>query len=722
MPSNKSTKSKPKSVPSFTYIERVDIKRVFELLYSDYDIPVGSYDTLMKHISGQGFPVNYQPKEHLTEGRYYGNSGSLMYLDKRIRNYICQDSFIDLDIKNCFPEILRTYCVKYKVNHPFLNDYCENRDQWIEKIPNAKDQVRITILGSKKSSLPQDAYDDIQRCCKEVIERASDELPIKDDDAEIPNDLPTNAHSWAIDMFNLLSCYESQEVRKVMDILGDQVNAYVYDGVIAKASAKRMLGAINEAIYPLEMVIKPWKPIKVNIVHNKDSFDWNDGVYTRNLINMNNSYFLSEGHMDKALLPMFLRTVRLVNSEKILKKSNIEYTQNKVDKDFTSKWIVRTSTDPKVAPKTFNSLCQRYLQLLTVTGVNPFKSTHDGEFSLWRGYGYKPVDEVDMALIEPVLYHIREILCNGDDELYKHHLSWLKHLLTKAGVPSEVFYIFAGWGGTGKTTFGEFMESVLGEWNVCKLSGTSKLTRSFNAHLQGKVLVWLEELKSANERDWMADINTIKDLIDGKKIEIEKKGIDVYTTQNCINIIGFSNNLHCMPPVDGMSRRLVLQETSIKVKEDFEYFKELRDSIMDVNVVNHFGTYISKIFEPVNLRKLPTTVLGEDSKFRWMCPIKKMLLFHYVEHGAGYYNSSDFKATADYYGCFTGRERTINRLGDDIKRYLGPMDRSKRKYQLEFNKTFKLTDAEIEKAKEQIHQIKIDKGDIYFADDDEIIE
>ncbi len=702
------TKRSPK-LPQFLIKERVDVNRVRELLYSDFDIPPESYPTLIQHLNGSGYPVTYTAKANLKTGRCYGNEFALKYLRSDIRAHILQDSFVDLDIVNCFPEILNVLCITYKIKSPYLKDYCENRDEWLKKDPTFKSQIRKVIMGQKISKLPQEIHNELQASSLAVVQR-SDTVFDSDSEDDEPN---PNSHQWAKDIFKILSSFECEHImkaKKVLEKLDCKINAYAYDGLIVQKGGEKHLGAVNEAIYPLRMAVKPWKTIKFKPVHSLEYFDWKDDTYTCELVTVNGSTFESIGHMDKEVLPILLRTVRLINSEKVLKKSETSYTQSKSDKDFTSKWQVNPSVNCK-KPFTFNLLCSRYLQLITVTGINHFRSTKRGELSLWRGYGFKLVDEVDHDLIHPILNHIKAILCNNNAELYQHHLSWIRHLITKPGTPSEVLYIFAGWGGTGKSTYGEFMEKVLGDWNICKLSGTSKLTRNFNNHLEGKLLVWLEELKSAKENDWIADINTIKDLVDAKTIEIEKKGIDLYHTQNCINLIGFSNNIYCMPPVDGMSRRLVVNETSADVKEDFQYFKDLKESTENPDVVDHFASYIINETKQHNIRDLPQTELGEDAKYRWMDTIKKMLLLTYVKHGEGYYDSNKLKEIGDHYGAFNGKEKNITRLGDEIKRFLGIMERTRRKYHLRITKIFNPTEVEIEKTKELIETIDTENGD-----------
>jgi len=257
---------------------------------------------------------------------------------------------------------------------------------------------------------------------------------------------------------------------------------------------------------------------------------------------------------------------------------------------------------------------------------------------------------------------------------------------------SDIAYIFSGLGGTGKSTVGRIMKRVLGEHNIYKISGLEQLTRGFNAHLEGKMLIWIEELKSAKDSDWVVSINHCKDLIDGDTINIERKGIDCYQVENTINVVGFSNHKYPLPMVEGITRRFHVEETNPAPVGGAKFFDELYREAECDEFINAIGTHLERL-PLVNLRILPTSELKDKAEFRWVSELEKCLLILWIEGGkqSKYINTNNIKDVADRYRFRKITEHATGRLGDDIRSLLGSQHPTKRKYELKSSATFKIT-------------------------------
>jgi hypothetical protein len=179
-------------------------------------------------------------------------------------------------------------------------------------------------------------------------------------------------------------------------------------------------------------------------------------------------------------------------------------------------------------------------------------------------------------MIEPVRHHVKMVWCNNIDANFKWMENWFAFIMQNYPKKTNAIVQITGDEGTGKSCVFEWLcRKVFGELCIV-LSGCEKLTRSFNAHLIGKVIVCLEEICGDKQ-----DAQRIKHIATSATIDIERKGIDVESDVNAINIICFSNSDNPMPPVVGINRRLVHFKSNPIYVRDTAYFKRLLKFLND---------------------------------------------------------------------------------------------------------------------------------------------
>lgn len=104
-------------------------------------------------------PVKYFYSSKLQDtGRLFADSGlSLQSFSKRIRHFLAKDRYIDIDIANCHPTLLRRYCELNDIETHYLDIYCEQRDEILNEIgdfhgldrdASKKLVLRLCYLGS----------------------------------------------------------------------------------------------------------------------------------------------------------------------------------------------------------------------------------------------------------------------------------------------------------------------------------------------------------------------------------------------------------------------------------------------------------------------------------------------------------------------------------------------------------------------------------------------
>ncbi len=655
---------------NFTLKESVDHHRVWEILLSDFDIPHECYPYLIKQLSDE-VNVCYESKPECPEGRYYAMGHSLQYLCKEIRGFICQDNYIDIDIKNCFPSILNQLAIRYKFQNTHLNNYCVNRNKILKANPHYKDEIRGVICGMEKSKLPQDFHEELVGLCENIMLKLG---------------LDGEEDTIKTVMWKILQKEERMITNKIKKILEDnrvKISAYCSDGFIVHKSGEKLLDKINKEISPYEVVIKPWDIPKVNSKYKRNTFNWESNINFSEIQKLQNSTFVSEGQVHKKILPLCLETLRLMGSTKngwLVKIANNEYA---VIQPFN---ITFTVAGNEVQ---ISAYLQQYVGFLSFSHMTPSNTPKPYQFSTFRGLAFKILDKPQNELeeiIKPFTNHVKEVLCNGDMGCYEHFIRMLAHYVQYPFKPTQVGYVFCGKGGIGKSTIMRLLIRIFGKWNVLQVKGVDILTKKFNVELEGKMLVCCEELRSATESDWRADVDAIKNIIDAETLQIERKGIDCHTSENVINVIAFSNNQYALPMSDGgMERRFVVTDTDPKYANDKKYFDDLYGLFDNERFINAIGTYLSRL-EVGNVRvPLPMTELKQKSIFKWRPHIEKTLLIAYVLNKTRL-TTSEIKDLARDYGLKI--DKNGGRLGDDIKRLVGARNDSDRRYTIAPNKQF----------------------------------
>jgi hypothetical protein len=90
-------------------------------------------------------PVTYIQKQGV--GRFFAVQGlSLQSITRQIRQTIARDTYIDIDMVNCHPNILKFICQQLDIEHPILSKYCDNRDQFFKDNNVTKAVGKVAML------------------------------------------------------------------------------------------------------------------------------------------------------------------------------------------------------------------------------------------------------------------------------------------------------------------------------------------------------------------------------------------------------------------------------------------------------------------------------------------------------------------------------------------------------------------------------------------------
>ena len=245
------------------------------------------------------------------------------------------------------------------------------------------------------------------------------------------------------------------------------------------------------------------------------------------------------------------------------------------------------------------------------------------ERNTWGGYQAQEVAEVDSELIAPVLWHIKHVLCAGDEKLNAWFLEWMATPLRAPFQKTGVMVILKGGQGTGKSVFGSFIANfIYGRDLSFETSGIDAIAGKFNSSRAGAQFGVCNELSTieGTKEAWSSAFDMMKNAITDDFVQVEKKGIDRMMVENHLNLFGTTNNDRCAK-IEHDDRRYACLEVSGCKQNNSEYFDVLYPMLKDQVVADHFYTHLVRMPKTVNVRKIPKTELKE--KWRYVPTIEK---------------------------------------------------------------------------------------------------
>lgn len=166
--------------------------------------------------------------------------------------------------------------------------------------------------------------------------------------------------------------------------------------------------------------------------------------------------------------------------------------------------------------------------------------------------------------VTPFLDHVARLFPVERDR--RILLTYMASLVQNPGVKFQWAPVIVGVQGNGKTLLISVIVHCLGE-QYCYLPNTAKMTRNginFNGWIQGKLFLGMEEVYSANRRDFLEEFKT---YVTNLRLPIEGKGQDEYMGDNRANMIFLTNHEDGIP-FDPDERRYAAMFTAQREKED----------------------------------------------------------------------------------------------------------------------------------------------------------
>ena len=290
----------------------------------------------------------------------------------------------------------------------------------------------------------------------------------------------------------------------------------------------------------------------------------------------------------------------------------------------------------------FINIMPKYEHLYWNQGVC-FYSKFDYDLSLFTGFTFPERNDVNINKICLFLSHIKNIIANGDDNLYKYILSWIAFIVQNPGKKTNTCLIILGEEGTGKTMFTTVICKLFGNYSLPNIASIDDVVGQFNAVIENKMLVVLNEVNATENTTNKRSIhNKLKTLITDSFTIINRKGIDQYEADNVSNFIICSNEFNPILLSEN-DRRYVVMEVNNSVRGNTTYFSNIFASFDEefyINLYNYFRLY--------NIRNFDFTKIPMTDKRRSMMNMGLDSLTFYMKQNLEKYKNPRFTATQAY--------------------------------------------------------------------------
>lgn len=148
-----------------------------------------------------------------------------------------------------------------------------------------------------------------------------------------------------------------------------------------------------------------------------------------------------------------------------------------------------------------------------------------------------------LSICNPLLKHLKDVIANGNEEHYKYMLEWFFYPIREL-LRTNLMLVIYGFQGVGKTLIFNFLRDyVYGEDLLAQPSGLHSITEHFNAILNNKMIICVDETQAQGEdhKDALKRNEEMKALITGDKYQLTKKFTDSGMVNNNISFACTTN-------------------------------------------------------------------------------------------------------------------------------------------------------------------------------------
>lgn len=556
-------------ITTFTLIERVDTKKVKELLgldLSQFDADEGySHNALKSFLSGVERGKNrvtYNLKSY-GYGRMYTENASYVTLPGEIRNYLAKDFYSDVDIRNCHPSILHQDMISFykdgliETRSEFIEDYVLRRNETMSRFNfNKTDFIKCMYTESKNYSNENTFLKEVNKYINDVI------LPVYITKYN-------SIYQESVDSYKSSGNYSNQAGSFLASVLQSierriittaykyvtcdhspklKVGAIPYDGIMIEQGKTIKFQKISDYVrdktgYVIEFVEKPMTHPTIDKIIEETN-------------NSNESKYITwKSSWEKYFF--------FVNYEKgsIMCERNgdlVPFKKHEVKDLIPASTDLGHLFDDEMFEKWYRDPCKRAydnFDFFPEPMVCP-----SNIYNTWKGFSRSSnTSEFSENHIQDIWNTYDEFynhLARNDPKVKEYLIQMDAHLIQKPGIKPGVCIIMKGKQGAGKGTRGRLLNALISDDYFYSTGDSDKVLGRFTKPVSKKLVLELDECVSNKMFESSA---RLKNLITEKTYTIEGKGESAYNENSFCRVVG-NTNYENPVKIEASDRRYVILE------------------------------------------------------------------------------------------------------------------------------------------------------------------
>ena len=227
---------------------------------------------------------------------------------------------------------------------------------------------------------------------------------------------------------------------------------------------------------------------------------------------------------------------------------------------------------------TLEMIVKRYSMEFAYDSAEISKDNKEGIINLFQGFKYAESISNDFEPLQPFLNHIREVVCNNDEQKYDYFLKWWANIFQNVTVKNGTMPIIHGAQGSGKSFPVEVFCKLLGNFALKNVDDMDKVFGKFNSLISSNLVININEPPDANEK--FRYLGKIKAKLTQRADIRENKGVDQIDCDSWANYTMTTNNPN--PVQEEKGNRNIYFATNNKYCGNKAYFDNLCKPIQPV--------------------------------------------------------------------------------------------------------------------------------------------
>ncbi|GBC54096.2 highly derived D5-like helicase-primase [Rhizophagus irregularis DAOM 181602=DAOM 197198] len=240
---------------------------------------------------------------------------------------------------------------------------------------------------------------------------------------------------------------------------------------------------------------------------------------------------------------------------------------------------------------------------------------HDTKFfNLFIGFLAKPASEINKEIMNPILWHVKNVICSGDERLDEYIWNWWAYLVQKPEMkPRTILVLKSTLQQCGKNIITDFIgDKVLGSHLHFATSDLEKILGRFNSAIQARKLIVMNET-GMSSGEWHRFNGHLKSLITERMVAIERKGLETIRINDYAGYMVTSNQ-DAPLKIDIGDSRIVCFDVSACCRGNIPYFDRLGDILDHPDAPGVVMSYLlSRDLSNWSPGKIPSTKMKVDT-------------------------------------------------------------------------------------------------------------